>query len=177
MDPLSISASVISLAAVVRETVRLVKEIKDGGSDRIRIATEVKSLLIVLRSIEGFCKTLEEDASAPWILALRSLSKPGGIIACASTTLERLNETLKPKSGHQKLIQSLRWSFLIKADVNSTMQHVMRLNQSMASVLEQANSSITQSIKTDTKDMRNALQHDNIRAILEWLSPLNMLAK
>ena len=177
MDPLSITASVVSLAAVVRETVRLVQGIKDGGTDRVQIATEVKGLLIVLRSVEGFCETVDEDATAPWIEALRSISEDGGILECAQSELQKLNEFLKPKTGHQKLVQTVRWPLLDKVSVNRTLQHVIRLKESMTSVLEQANTSMTKSILSDTKDLHDALQSDNINAILEWLSPLNMLAK
>ena len=177
MDPLSITASVISLAAVVRETVRLVQGIKDGGNDRVQIATEVKGLLIVLRSVEGFCETVDDDATASWIQALRSISEENGILECARTELQKLNEILKPRTGHQRLIQSVRWPLLDKVTVNRTLQHVLRLRESMTSVLEQASTSMTQSILSDTKDLHDALQNDNIHSVLEWLSPLNMLAK
>ena len=177
MDPLSVSASIAALATVVRETVRLVRGVKDGGNERINIAMEVKSLLIVLKSVEGYCETIEEDVSAPWILALHSLSEDGGTFEHTRAALEKLNKTLQPKTGHQKVFQSLRWPILDKSDVNNTLQHVMRLNQSMTAVLEQANSSMTQSIKADTKSIHDALQDENTNAVVEWLSPLNMLAK
>lgn len=177
MDPLSISASIVALASVVRETVRLVKGVNEGYNERVRLAIEVKSLLVTLRSTEGYFETIEDDVTAPWMPALQNLTGDGGALQQAHIALERLNKKLQPKTGRSKVVQSLAWPLMEKSDVSDTMQHVMRLNQSMSAVLQQANISMTQGIRADTTDLHDALHSSHLNAVADWLSPLDMLAK
>ncbi|KAI9871829.1 MAG: hypothetical protein M1830_002403, partial [Pleopsidium flavum] len=177
MDPLSISASIVALGGFAIQTLQFIKGIKDGGEERSQFLAEVKNLSVLLTSVEGYCKVADTDERASWMLTFSNLTDKGGILDETGAALDKLNKILETKKGAHKIIQTLRWPTVDKSEVDSTFQRVSRLNQIMSIVFQQASTSLATATKEDTGAMRGTLDNQNTRAILEWLSTLNMWEK
>ena len=72
MDPLSILASVTATAAATFQVVSFLGGMKEGGSDRLRLTTEVNSLWMVLKLLEGQLEQTNSHEEA-WLQGVRSL--------------------------------------------------------------------------------------------------------
>ena len=184
-EPLSIVASVATLADLAFKTVKLLNEVEDGGRQRDAFSREARSLHVVLASTEAHVKTaVYSSQDAPWIEELRKLQDSGGLFEHARRALQGLNDILQPRTGAKKIVQSLRWPLLEKNKVESILQSTERLRQSMSLILNQANNtleqetnSIIKEIKKDSNVIRGALESQDINTLLEWLSTSNHLQK
>lgn len=78
MDPLSISASVAALATATFQIVRFLGNMKEGGNDRLRLTTEVNSLWMLLKLLEGQLEPTNSHEEA-WLEGVRSLQVPNGV--------------------------------------------------------------------------------------------------
>lgn len=80
---------------------------KEGGNDRLRLTTEVNSLWIMLKLLEGQLEPTNSHEEA-WLEGVRSLQVPNGIFDQISREVQRLNTKMKPQTGHRKALQTLR---------------------------------------------------------------------
>ena len=169
MDPLSILASVTALAGATFKIVSFLGVMKEGGNDRLRLTTEVNSLWMVLKLLEGQLEptNLHEEA---WLAGVRSLKMPDGVFDQIRQAIQRLDVKLKPQTGHRKALQTLRWPLRDKKDVEETVSHLERLKTSVSLVLNHASLAVGAKVN-------DALQSQKIKAIIEWLTPLNFLAR
>ena len=169
MDPLSILASVTAIATATFQIVSFLGAMKDGGHDRLRLTTEVNSLWMVLKILEGQLEptNLHEEA---WLEGVRSLQAPGGVFDQIREAVQSLDVKLKPQTGHRKALQTLRWPLRDKKDVEETVSHLERLKRSISLVLSHA------SLAVGTR-VHDTLVSQKVKAIIEWLTPLNFLAR
>ena len=169
MDPLSILASVTALAGATFKIVSFLGGMKEGGNDRLRLTTEVNSLWMVLKLLEGQLEptNLHEEA---WLEGVRSLKMPDGVFDQIRQAMQRLDVKLKPQTGHRKALQTLRWPLRDKKDVEEIVKHLERLKLSVSLVLNHANLAVGAKVN-------DALGSQKIKAIIGWLTPLNFLAR
>lgn len=169
MDPLSILASVAALATATFQVVSFLGAMKEGGNDRLRLTTEVNSLWMVLKLLEGQLEPTNSHEEA-WLDGVRSLKVPNGVFDQISASVHRLDVRLKPQTGHRKALQTLRWPLIDKKDVEDTVSQVERLKASVSLVLNHA------SLAIGTK-VNDALVSQKLKAVIDWLTPLNFLAR
>lgn len=169
MDPLSILASVTAIATATFQVVSFLGTMKEGGSDRLRLTTEVNSLWMVLKLLEGQMEPTNPHEEA-WLEGVRSLQAPNGIFDEIKEAMQRLTVKLKPKTGHRKALQTLRWPLTDKRDVEAIVSQIERLKSSVSLVLNHA------SLAIGTK-VNDALVSQKVKAVTDWLTPLNFLAR
>ena len=169
MDPLSILASVTAIATATFQVVSFLGDMKEGGNDRLRLTTEVNSLWMVLKLLEGQLEPTNQQEEA-WLEGVRSLQVPNGVFDQIREAMQRLDAKLKPQTGHRKALQTLRWPLRDKKDVEETVGHIERLKSSVSLVLNHA------SLAVGTK-VNDALVSQKVKAVIDWLTPLNFLAR
>ena len=169
MDPLSILASVTALATATFQVVSFLGSMKEGGNDRLRLTTEVNSLWMVLKLLEGQLESTNSHEEA-WLEGVRSLHVPNGVFDQIREAIQRLSMKLKPQTGHRKALQTLRWPLIDKKDVEETLRQIERLKSSVSLVLNHA------SLAVGTK-VNDALVSQKVKAVIDWLTPLNFLAR
>ena len=169
MDPLSILASVTAVATATFQIVSFLGSMKEGGNDRLRLTTEVNSLWMLLKLLEGQLESpnLHEKA---WLEGVRSLQVPDGVFDQIREAMQRLDGKLKPQTGHRKALQTLRWPLRDKKDVEETVNHLERLKTSVSLVLNHASLAVGARVN-------DSLVSQKVKAIIEWLTPLNFLAR
>ena len=96
MDPLSILASVTAIATATFQVVSFLGTMKEGGSDRLRLTTEVHSLWMVLKLLEGHLEPTNQHEEA-WHEGVRSLQVPNGIFDQIKEAMQRLTVKNKTK--------------------------------------------------------------------------------
>ena len=169
MDPLSILASVTALAGATFKIVSFLGGMKEGGNDRLRLTTEVNSLWMVLKLLEGQLEPTNLHEAA-WLEGVRSLQMPDGVFEQIRQAIQRLDVKLKPQTGPRKALQTLRWPLRDKKDVEEIVSHLERLKTSVSLVLNHASLAVGAKVN-------DALESQKIKAIIEWLTPLNFLAR
>lgn len=169
MDPLSILASVTALATATFQVVSFLGTMKEGGNDRLRLTTEITSLWMVLKHLEGQLDRANSHEEA-WLQGVRSLQIQDGVFDQIGKAIDRLNTKLKPQTGRRKALQTLRWPLIDKKDVEETLSHIERLKSSVSLVLNHA------SLAIGTK-VNDTLVAQKVKAVIDWLTPLNFLAR
>lgn len=169
MDPLSILASVTAIATATFQVVSFLSTMKEGGNDRLRLTTEVNSLWMVLKLLEGMLEPSNPHEEA-WLEGVRSLRVPNGVFDQIKEAMQRLSVKLKPQTGRRKPLQTLRWPLTDKRDVEEILSQIERLKSSVSLVLNHA------SLAIGTK-VNDALISQKVKAVIDWLTPLNFLAR
>lgn len=112
MDPISavgLLASISSLADGAFNVVSFINTIREGGKQRLRLFTELNSLWMILKLLEGHFDAEDEDLGEPWLRTIAVLDEDDGIFDQIQATFDNLMSRLQPKTGHRKVVQTLRW--------------------------------------------------------------------
>ena len=112
MDPISavgLLASISSLADGAFNIVSFINTIREGGKQRLRLFTELNSLWMVLKLLEGHFDAEDEDLGEPWLRTIAVLDEDDGIFDQIQAAFDNLMSRLQPKTGHRKVVQTLRW--------------------------------------------------------------------
>ncbi len=109
MDPLSVSASIITVLQLIGTVIQYLNTVKGALNDRQRI-------LLELCAVNETLYILKEQASQVqqgdiWSSTLLSLNKPNGPIMQFKTALERLEKKLAPAEGLRKVGKAIAWPF------------------------------------------------------------------
>jgi hypothetical protein len=124
MDPLSVTASIITIISLTGSVIRYLSDIKDAPKDRARCAEEaanVQSLLISLRY-----RLEEVEPGDPWFREVRKLAEKNGAIDRFKAGMEQLQAKVKPKDGLKRLGETLVWK-LTKTEVAEILARIERL--------------------------------------------------
>lgn len=168
MDPLSILASVTAIATATFQVVSFLGTMKEGGSDRLRLTTEINSLWVVLKLLEGQLEPTNPHEEA-WLEGVSSLQK-NGIFDQINEAMQRLTLKLKPETGHRKALQTLRWPLTDKRDVEVIVSKIERLKSTVSLVLNHASLALGAKVN-------DAFVSQKVKAVIDWLTPLNFLAR
>ena len=88
MDPMSVAASLTALVQLTAKVAQLLKDIKGGSEDRIRLREEIRSTLCLLQMLQDRvedAEVIERD-----LLSIKSLNGPGGPLEQLLHALEQL---------------------------------------------------------------------------------------
>jgi len=177
MDPVSavgVLASIEALADGAFKLVSLVNTIKDGGKQRLRLFTELNKLSMVLKLLEGHIEGDDEEPGEPWLGTIAVLDEDTGVFDQISAAFEDLDNQLRPKTGHRKILQTLRWPF-DKPEVEALVAHLERLKSSVNLAMSSTSAAVIRALQGDTKAIRLSVADAELKTILDWTSSLNYL--
>ena len=177
MEPISavgLLASIENLAEAAFKVVAFINTIREGGKQRLRLFTELNSLWMVLKLLEGHFESEDEDLGEPWLKTIAVLDEDNGIFDQIQGTLDNLMSRLQRKVGHRKVLQPLRWPF-DKAEVEALTAHLERLKSSVNLAMSSTSAAVTREIQSDTRFIKSSVTNDEIKAIIDWMSSLNFL--
>ena len=174
MDPVSLLASIEALAEGAFKLVSFINTIKEGGKQRLRLFTELNALWMVLKVLEGHFQSDDEELSDPWLKTIAVLDEDQGVFDQISAAFESLDNQLRPKTSHRKIMQTLRWPF-DKSDVERHVTHLNRLKSYVDSAMSSTSAADIRRIQSDTKAIKLSMADDELKAILEWISILNFV--
>lgn len=124
MDPLSLSAGIISLLQLTATVSSYLKDVKDAPKDRAKCDIEVSNISSLLTSLRY---RLEGATSQdPWFIAVRALSVENGPLDQYKAALEQLMSKLAPADGLKRVGKALIWKF-DKIEVEAILQRIERL--------------------------------------------------
>ena len=121
-DPLSISASIISVLQLSKSLVDYINQVKTATEDCRLILTEVTSSSFILSLVND--KVLQNQGES-WSASVASLAMPEGPLKQFEGALKRLALKLKPASGTKKAIKAIRWPFE-KGEVHEVLESIER---------------------------------------------------
>jgi hypothetical protein len=149
MDPLSITASVITVLQLSAKVLSYLADVKCASKDRETCELEISnlySLLIKLRS------RLEEGSSGEsWYTAVRALGIEHGPLDQFKQALEQLQAKITGKGKSQKIRDALIWKFS-KEEVRNILDRIERLKTLVNIALQQDSWLVSnqQNVKTIT---------------------------
>ena len=167
-------ASAESLADGAFKLVSIIKTMKQGGKQRLRLLNEVNSLWMVLTLVIGHLEIEEENFSESLLMTVVTLNEDNGIFDQIRKLLEDLQIRLQPMTGRHKVIQNIRWPF-DKFDVETSIAQVNRLKDSVNLVFTSSSAAAIREIRNDAKAIKLAVANEQIKAVLEWISSSNFL--
>lgn len=176
MDPLSIIASITSVATGAFQIVQILNTIRNGGNDRIRLLTAITSLWMSVTSLQSQIAPDGVPSEEMSYQTLTPLFEPGGVITDIKSAVGRLEKKLEKRTGLGKLRQTLAWP-LDQKEVNETVEHLYHLQQTLNFSLNQSTHALSREIYKDAIAVRSAMDGLQIQSLIGWLSPLNFIAK
>ncbi|KAL9044838.1 MAG: hypothetical protein Q9214_002054 [Letrouitia sp. 1 TL-2023] len=166
MDPVSITgllASVETLAQGAFRIISLINTIRHGGKQRLRLLGELSSLWMVLKLLEGHFDEDEQELSEPWLRTIAVLNEENGTFDLMATVFNDLTDRLQPKTGHRKVLQTLRWPFE-KPEVDGLLVRLERLKSNANTALNSTNAAVTREIQYDTRFIKASVANDEVQA-------------
>lgn len=177
MDPVSVVgllASIESLADGAFKLVSVINTIKQGGKQRLRLFTELNSLWMVLKLLEGHFDSEEQNLNEQWLKTVNLLDEDGGIFDQVSAVFESLTDRLQPKVGHRKVMQTLRWPY-DKSEVEELIAQLERMKNTVSLAYNSTSAAAVREIQSDTKYIKQSVANDEAKAVIDWISNLNFL--
>ncbi|KAL8852430.1 MAG: hypothetical protein Q9221_002660 [Calogaya cf. arnoldii] len=174
MESVGLAASITALAEAAFTLVSIINTIKQGGKQRLRLFTELNSVWMVLKLLETHFDPDEQEIGVQWLETIKVLDETDGIFDQISFVLDNLTDRLQPKTGHRKIMQTLRWPF-DKSEVEELTAHLERLKSTINVAYNSTNSAVVREIQSDTKYIKSSVASDELKTILDWMSNLNFL--
>lgn len=174
MEAVGLAASITALADAAFKLVSIINTIKQGGKQRLRLFTELNSVWMLLKLLETHFDSDEQEIGDQWLETIKVLDESDGVFDQVSSLLDSLTDRLQPKTGHRKVMQTLRWPF-DKAEVEELTAHLERLKSTINVAYNSTNSAVVREIQSDTKYIKSSVASDEVKAILDWMSNLNFL--
>ncbi|KAL8787605.1 MAG: hypothetical protein Q9195_007693 [Heterodermia aff. obscurata] len=188
MDPISLAASLAALIQLTTQAAQLLKGIKSGSAERVRLREEIRSTICLLQMLQDRvddAELVEKD-----LASIRSLVFPGGPIDLLSDALEELIKKLSSSDRVTRLAQGLLWPFR-KEEVIDLINLIERQKAAFSLAIQNDNIGLSLAIKAQvtemsdqmtTMELRNEDIHGTIldernQKILTWLSPITFGAR
>jgi ankyrin repeat protein len=177
MDPLSLAASIAGVATVAFQIIGFLGTVGAGGTERRQLLQELTNLWITITALQA---QIAPDGEIPdeehFPPQLKPLLDSHGIVQELQGLVSEVEKKLKPRSSHSNIRQTLGWP-LAKPDVVQFIERMGRMQQTLHVVLDQANYSLTRDIHRDGQAVKAVLDEGRLKAMIEWISPLNFVAK
>ncbi|KAH0558820.1 hypothetical protein GP486_004540 [Trichoglossum hirsutum] len=155
VDPLSITASIVSLLQLSAVVVKYISGEKDAPDDLKRLMLEISSIKGMLSDSQD----LVQSGGAP-LSAVQSLSTPNGPLERFRSSLKRLDKNLTPVTGFNKATKMLVWPFQ-KGEVKDILCMI------------EGQKPLSSSAKLPHVSSKDQMSRD----IVDWISALNFSTK
>lgn len=123
MDPLSITASIITILQLSNEVVGYLNDVKNASKDRVKCTVEASNTYSLLVSLRF---RLEGSSNEPWYNAVRALGIENGPLDQFKQALEQLRTRMTGESTLKKVGDALMWKFS-KEEVTNILGRIERL--------------------------------------------------
>lgn len=133
MEPLSLTASIITILQLTGTVVNYLNDVKDAPKDRDRCAIEASNLFNLLNNLKYRLEEAGENRS--WYTAVRALAVAGGPFDQYKSALEQLQPKVGSGSGITKVGNRLAWKFS-KQEINAILLRMERLKTLVQIALE-----------------------------------------
>ena len=173
-EAVGLAGSIYSLSEAAFKLVLIINTIRQGGKQRLRFFTELNSLWTVLKLLESHFDPDDQEISEQWLNTILVLDQDGGTFDQISNVFDNLTDRLQPKTGHRKMMQTLRWPF-DKLEVEELTVHLERLKNTVNLAYTSTNSATVREIQSDTRYLKVSVASDEVKAIIDWISNLNFL--
>ena len=124
MDPLSMTASIITIMQLAQSVAGYLKDMKDASKEQVRIATEISSVNVLLTPLKYCIKDVQPGD--PWFTEVQRLGDEGGPLDQFESTLKQLKSKVEQADGYMKAVRSLTWTFN-KMDVSAMLSRIERV--------------------------------------------------
>lgn len=130
-DPLSITASVITVLQLSATAIDYLRGIKDGASDRVKLRDELRSTTYLLEMLTDRIEDAEDATTTSGtgrrpLLSIKSLSGPDNPLILFQRVLEDIIAQLSPQHRLRQRALPLTWPFT-KKDVAEELACLERL--------------------------------------------------
>lgn len=109
MDPLSVTASIISILQLTTSALGYVATIKEARDDRVNLAIELSNLNTLLIQLQHRVEGSHTEDS--WFTAIKTLAVVDGPLDQLRVDLEKLQLLTETTHGIQELGRKLTWKF------------------------------------------------------------------
>ena len=133
MEPISFTASIVTIIQLTGTIVGYLNDVKDAPKDRARCATEASNLFNLLNRLRY--RLEDADIAQPWYTATRALAVEGGPFDQYRSALEQLQPKVSSSHGITKIGNALVWKFS-KQEVNLILSRMERLKTLVQIALE-----------------------------------------
>ena len=123
MDPISLTASFITIIELTTKATSYLKELKHGSEDRVRLREQVRSIQCLLEILKD--RVEDSDVLKRDLSSIRSLKLPGGPLDQLTNALQQLNKKLAPGDGLIHKPRALLWP-LQKKEVRDLIDAIER---------------------------------------------------
>ncbi|KAL8786582.1 MAG: hypothetical protein Q9213_002719 [Squamulea squamosa] len=185
MDPLSITASAITIIQTIDKALGYVKAVKNGPKERARLIEELQSLQVVLKSYQELSERSKADcsptATSPlstlnWLAETENASSP--LARCREeleallAEFERLGSASEGSTRITR-VQALSWPLKHK-EISSSFERLERLRRILEAGLSIDHLGVTLDSRSDIKSLElqtSSIQDASLRhKVYQWLS-------
>ncbi|KAI9878906.1 MAG: hypothetical protein M1830_010154 [Pleopsidium flavum] len=170
-DPVSLSASIVSLLQLTATVVRYLHDVKDASGDIRRLLVEISSIRGLLIGLKDLA-TLDEK----WVYTIRALDGPNGPLLQFKCAIESLATKLMPVVGLAKIGRSLAWPFQ-KGEIEDVLRRIERHKALFALALEMDHIRLSQEVNNNVVEIQQKVEEMHIaqtdaarNKVLNWLS-------
>lgn len=175
MEPVGLTASVLTLISGADFIRRTLDDIKKGGKDRERLLIEIKSLQSVLDRLKaGGDRARASGKQEAWLDIVGPLSSKGGPLECIGDVFSEIKLRIEPKQGLRGAMIHWTWPF-VKEDVDRNVKQMQRLSHSVSLAVQDASFKLMMAMNERVTHLDKMTNKHELRAILQWLSSLNFL--
>ncbi|KAF2183470.1 ankyrin [Zopfia rhizophila CBS 207.26] len=149
MDPLSTTASIISIIQLSTVVVNYISAAAGATKDRKSLRDGVRACEYILQQLKDEADDLEEGKA--WSETIKALEAPGAPLGRLWATLNIVKAKLKPKDGFEKAFAALKWPFQEK-EVENIIGAIERENNLLNLALTNDCRKLIQDIKKSSKE-------------------------
>ncbi|KAL9582089.1 MAG: hypothetical protein Q9212_003501 [Teloschistes hypoglaucus] len=150
MDPLSVSASIVSLLELTGTVISCLSDIKDGPEELKRIRLEVSSVPSILYMLQDQADQAKQGDV--FVSTLGLLNVPKGPFQQFRATLERLASKLTPGRGWRKIGSEFQWP-LEKEEIREILGITERLKTLFSLARQNDHIALSKDIRNSIKTM------------------------
>ncbi|KAG8527048.1 uncharacterized protein KY384_008477 [Bacidia gigantensis] len=170
-DPLSITSGLIAILQLTKTVVKYLRDVSDATSQKNVLLLELSSTKGILETLNDLSKSAGDDKSL--LSSFRLLQEP---LRNYEALLTRLDAALAPAHGLKKVGKAFKWPF-DKAGVQDILASIERYKALFGLALQADNIALSKAVKHELGELRNRQKDDEMREIIQWLSPLNFATR
>lgn len=106
-DPLSISASIVTILQLTASVAQYLNDIKDASKERQSLLVEISSVSSLLYTLKGLAERAQWGDT--WLTTMKSLMAPKGPMEQFKAALENIASRLMPIGGLKRVGNAITW--------------------------------------------------------------------
>ena len=118
-------ASIIQIIDATTKAIKYLNDVKDAPKDRVQLAHEATSILVLLTQLRY--RLEGEDAKASWYAGIRGLGSVNGPLMQLHGAMLSLAKRLEPSFGMKRAAKALVWT-IEKKECTEILGKIQRLN-------------------------------------------------